>query len=130
MKSALNEAEVDPAHIDHICTHGTITPAGDECEILAIRQVFNSHRPTITGNKGSIGHTIGASGLNNLIFTAMSIQKETVLPIAGLVHPLEVDGYDANYVTEAKPQSVQKAMINALGFGGCNTTVIVAKYES
>jgi 3-oxoacyl-[acyl-carrier-protein] synthase II len=37
MKSALDEAEVEPSEVDHICTHGTITPAGDECEIIAIR---------------------------------------------------------------------------------------------
>jgi 3-oxoacyl-(acyl-carrier-protein) synthase len=59
--------------------------------MIAIAHVFDMHQPTITGNKGAIGHTVAASGLNNLIFTAKAMQEGVVSPVADLTSPMKLD---------------------------------------
>jgi len=131
MKKAIDSASKNPHDIDHINCHGTATPAGDMCELQAIREVFD-HYPSVTGNKGNIGHTISCAGLNSLIFTIKAMQKGQIPPIYGLKDPLLIEGEEREYpnlVKELRSTSVNTAIVNALGFGGVNTSLVVSKFN-
>ena len=131
MTKAIDSAHKTPHDIEHVNCHGTATPAGDMCELQAIRKVFN-HYPSVTGNKGNIGHTIACAGLNSLIFTVKAMQKGQIPPIYGCKDPLLVEGEEREYpnlVRELRSTSVNTALVNALGFGGVNTSLVVSKFN-
>ena len=74
MSKALKMADISEEEIDMINCHATSTLAGDEIEARSIGSVFEKHKPYITANKGSIGHTFGAAGSIEMVFTVKSLQ--------------------------------------------------------
>src|SRR3546814_10642290 len=76
MKQALNEAggHGHNAPIDYINTHGTSTPAGDITELKAIREVFGEHVPKISSTKSLTGHSLGAAGVHESIYSLLMMR--------------------------------------------------------
>ena len=127
MKNAIDDAELNPNDIDYINAHGTSTPLGDIAEAKAIINVFNDKKPSISSTKSMTGHTLGAAGAIESIFSILSINKGIVPPTINL------DNLDPNCILdftphEAKDKNIKIAMNNSFGFGGTNSTLIFKKY--
>ncbi|MFL2728666.1 MAG: beta-ketoacyl-ACP synthase II [Gammaproteobacteria bacterium] len=127
MKNAINDAELNPNDIDYINAHGTSTPLGDIAEAKAIMSVFSDIKPAISSTKSMTGHTLGAAGAIESIFSILTINKGIVPPTINL------DNLDPNCILdftphESRDKNINIAMNNSFGFGGTNSTLIFKKY--
>ena len=127
MKNAINDAELNPNDIDYINAHGTSTPLGDIAEAKAIMSVFSDKKPSISSTKSMTGHTLGAAGAIESIFSILTINKGIVPPTINL------DNLDPNCILdftphESRDKNINIAMNNSFGFGGTNSTLIFKKY--
>jgi len=130
MSNALADGGLKPGEIDYINAHGTSTPLNDKVETLAIKKVFGEHayKIPISSNKSMIGHLLGAAGVVELIATIISMEKEIIPPTINYEFP--DPECDLDYVpNKARPEKVEVALSNSLGFGGHNATLVVRKYR-
>ena len=132
MAEALRKAGLSPADIDYINAHATSTLAGDRCEILAIRELFADQlsRLHLNATKSMIGHSLGASGALEAVAVVAALQSGWLHPTLNLEEPEEwIQGIDccANQKKEAHPRI---AMTNSFGFGGHNSSMILARAPS
>jgi 3-oxoacyl-[acyl-carrier-protein] synthase II len=134
MKSALEDAGMNPEDIDYINVHGTSTPVGDISEVKAIVDVFGdaAHKLNISSTKSMTGHLLGATGAMEAMFCIKAVQEDIVPPTINH-DPEDVDeniDYTLNFTfNEAQKRPVRAALSNSFGFGGHNATVIVKKFE-
>lgn len=131
MQWALDDAGLDPSAIDYINAHGTSTPLGDKAETKAIKTVFGEHASSlsISSTKSQLGHSLGASGGIELIFSAKAILESTVPPTINLDTP-DPD-CDLDYTpNQPKAREIKYAMSNSFGFGGHNASMIIRKFEA
>lgn len=125
MSNALRDARLDPTAVHYINAHGTGTPLGDKAETQAMKSVFGDHayELSVSSTKGSLGHSLGASGGVEMILTLLAIVNGIVPPTANLE---DADpACDLNY-TPLKPvtRDLHTAMNNSFGFGGHNASII------
>lgn len=130
MRAALSDAELTPSDIAYINTHGTSTGLGDIAETDAIRAVFGEQADKLVANstKSMIGHLLGAAAAVEIIATLRTMQSGKIHPTINLDNPdpkCDLD-YAANKVVE---RSVRHAISNSFGFGGHNSTLVVARFE-
>ena len=128
MKNALNDAEINPDDVDYINAHGTSTPLGDLAEATAISNVFTNKTPSISSTKSMTGHTLGAAGAIESIFSILSINNSIIPPTINL------DNLDPRCQLdftphEARSASINIAINNSFGFGGTNSTLVFKKYN-
>lgn len=129
IKEALRDAEIDAHQIDYINAHGTSTPLNDVRETLALKSVFGAHayKLQISSTKSMVGHLLGAAGAIGAAATALAIKEQKIHPTINLHNPdpdCDLD-YVANVSREAR---VNHAMVEALGFGGHNTVLVMRQY--
>ena len=130
MRRALEKADLRPDHVDYINAHGTSTPFNDRTETQAIKTCFGDHayRLAISSTKSMTGHTLGAAGAVEAVFSIMAIQTGIIPPTINLHHP-DPD-CDLDYVpNKARQSTVNVAMSNSMGFGGHNACLIFKRYE-
>jgi 3-oxoacyl-[acyl-carrier-protein] synthase II len=130
MKSALQDAGIEPEQVDYINAHGTSTPPNDKNESLAIRTVFGDHadKLSISSTKSMIGHLLGASGALEMIATIMMLNNNVVHPTINYSTP-DPD-CDLNYTpNKSIEKELNYAISNSFGFGGHNVTLAVKKYQ-
>lgn len=132
MNAALRDAQMSPADIDYINTHGTSTPLGDVSEVKAIMDVFgeNAFKANISSTKSMTGHCLGAAGVVEAIACIMSVVHDIAPPtINHFEDDPELDSR-LNF-TYHKPQKriIHAALSNTFGFGGHNACVIVKKFS-
>ena len=126
MKNALKDAGISLDSIDYINAHGTSTPLGDIAETMAIKSIFKDKIPAISSTKSMIGHTLGAAGAIESIFSIMSIIDNVIPPTINLDNP--DPSCDLDYTPHtARDRSIKIAMNNSFGFGGTNSSLIFAK---
>ena len=131
MKSALEDAGMQPEDIDYINTHGTSTPLGDGTEIKAILNVFGQHayNLNISSTKSMTGHCLGAAGVIEAIACINSVVHDIVPPtINHFTDDPEIDSNLNFTFNAAQRRTVRAALSNTFGFGGHNACVIVKKY--
>jgi 3-oxoacyl-[acyl-carrier-protein] synthase II len=129
MRRALSDAGLEPRQIDAINAHGTATSWNDKIETEAIKRVFGeqAYEVPVTGHKGALGHSIGASAALQVISCIQSIQQSVVPPTIN--YRLPDPDCDLDYVTSgARPQPVRAMMSNAFAFGGSNAVLIIRDY--
>jgi 3-oxoacyl-(acyl-carrier-protein) synthase len=128
MALALANARVRPEEVDYVNAHGTSTSFNDRLETAAIKRLFGEHakKLAISSTKSMTGHSLGAAGAMELIATALCIQNDWVHPT---INQEERDPEcDLDYVpNEARPQRIECAISNSLGFGGHNSTLVVRR---
>jgi len=127
MKQALNNVE---APVDYINTHGTSTPVGDTAELNAIREVFGDKSPAISSTKSLSGHSLGATGVQEAIYSLLMMENNF---IAGSVNIEELDEAAKGLNIVAKTQenvTLNTIMSNSFGFGGTNATLVLQRYNS
>jgi 3-oxoacyl-[acyl-carrier-protein] synthase II len=131
MKLALEDAGIPKEQINYINAHATSTSAGDLCELRGIKNVFGDHikEVSINSTKSMTGHCLGAAGGIEAIATLMAIQRGMLHPSINIDEPEEIlEGMD--YVPNvAKPKKITAAFSNSFGFGGHNSTIIIAPYN-
>ncbi|QCI17503.1 beta-ketoacyl-[acyl-carrier-protein] synthase I [Buchnera aphidicola (Acyrthosiphon lactucae)] len=114
--------------IDYINVHGTSTKIGDLIELKAIREVFlNEKKPMISATKSMTGHSLGASGVHEIIYTLLMLKYNFIAPSIN-IERLESCAEDMNIIQETTNIKISTAMSNSFGFGGTNASLIVKKY--
>ena len=119
---ALLDADITANEIDYINAHATSTPLGDLAECNAVKSIFD-RPPPISSTKSMTGHTLGAAGAVESIFSILSIVNNVAPPTINLDNPDE--GCDLDFIpNEARNLKIDIALNNSFGFGGTNSTLI------
>ena len=113
--------------VDYINTHGTSTPVGDIAELNAIKELFVNNSPIISSTKSMTGHSLGATGAQEAIYSIMMLRDKFIAPSINIEDVCdEAKGVKIN--TETTSSEIKSAMSNSFGFGGTNASLIVTKY--
>ena len=124
MKLALADLKEE---IDYINTHGTSTPVGDVKELEAIKEVFGNQIPHFASTKSLCGHSLGATGVQELIHCLLMLKDDFIAPSIN-VNNLDPMAVNMPLVTETLVNAdIKIAMSNSFGFGGTNATLVVKK---
>ena len=129
IKLALKNSGINADDVDYINAHGTSTSLNDLYETLAIKEVFGkrAYDIPVSSIKGSIGHTLGASGALEAIATVKAIETGIIPPT--IHYDVPDPELDLNYVPNvAQKHNVNVALSNSFGFGGHNSTLVFRKY--
>ena len=113
--------------IDYINTHGTSTPVGDLAELKAIKNVFGDDCPKISSTKSLSGHSLGAAGVHELIFSMIMLEKGFLVASANITN-MDPEAQDIPILTARQDMDVTRIMSNSFGFGGTNSTLIIENY--
>ena len=116
--------------VDYINTHGTSTPVGDSKEMAAIREVFGEKIPNITSTKSLTGHSLGAAGVQESIYSILMMQAGFIGESAHIENlDPEFEGMPIvrSRIDNAKIDTV---LSNSFGFGGTNATLIFQRYDA
>jgi 3-oxoacyl-[acyl-carrier-protein] synthase II len=126
-RQALADAEIGPGSIDYVNAHATATPQGDAAEAQAIAAVFGGD-VRVSGLKGYVGHTLGASGTIESIASLEMMRGGFVVPTGKLV---EVDPACAmiRHQRVLEETTITHFAKSAFGFGGMNAVLIFARYD-
>ncbi len=125
MEKALKQAGLNPDEINYINTHGTGTENNDEVESKAMIKIFKNKVPAFTSTKSNIGHTLGASGAIEAVYSILNLLYQEIYPSLSFKESIEA--------TRLIPEQVySKAMIknvmsNSFGFGGNCSSLIFSK---
>jgi len=112
--------------VDYINAHGTSTPAGDITELNAINLVFGEDLPMISSTKSLSGHSLGAAGVHESIFSLIMMKEGFVVGSANIEN-LDEGAADFPIVRENTKKGLNKILSNSFGFGGTNATLIFEK---
>jgi 3-oxoacyl-[acyl-carrier-protein] synthase-1 len=124
MKIALTQA--GQRAIDYLNPHGTSTPVGDSKEMGAVRAVFGDDMPLISSTKSLTGHSLGAAGAQEAIYSLLMLHHGFAAESAHIENlDPEFDGMPI--LRERKDMELTTVMSNSFGFGGTNGTVIFSK---
>ncbi|EJD6375558.1 MULTISPECIES: beta-ketoacyl-ACP synthase I [Providencia] len=115
--------------IDYINTHGTSTPVGDTKELEAIQEVFGANSPAISATKAMSGHSLGAAGVHEAIYSLLMLEHSFIAPSIN-VENLDEKAAGLNIVTKPTEQALETVMSNSFGFGGTNATLVMSKYKA
>ncbi|HBC7428859.1 TPA: beta-ketoacyl-ACP synthase I [Providencia rettgeri] len=115
--------------IDYINTHGTSTPVGDTKELEAIQEVFGTNSPAISATKAMSGHSLGAAGVHEAIYSLLMLEHGFIAPSIN-VENLDEKAAGLNIVTKPTEQALETVMSNSFGFGGTNATLVMSKYKA
>ncbi|TDS84368.1 beta-ketoacyl-ACP synthase I [Comamonas sp. JUb58] len=117
------------APIDYINTHGTSTPVGDVPELHAIRKVFGDRIPPFSSTKSLTGHSQGATGVQEAIYSLIMLMKGFIAGSANVDHPDPAVG-DMPLVTKARVAELKQVLSNSFGFGGTNACLVLKRWEA
>ena len=117
------------APIDYINTHGTSTPVGDVKELWAIKQVFGDNIPAISSTKSMTGHSLSATGAQELIYSLLMLEHGFITPSIN-IDELDEAAVGMNIITEPTERELTTVMSNSFGFGGTNASIVMKKYKA
>ena len=129
MRMALNDAKAKGiTRIDYINPHATSTPVGDVAETGAIHRVFKDDCPYISATKCLTGHSLGAAGVQEAIYSLIMMDKGFVAPSINITE-LDPELPKVNIVNKMIETNLTSVMSNSFGFGGTNGSVIFTKVK-
>jgi len=110
--------------IDYINAHGTSTPAGDPSEVAAIRRLFGDDIPKISSTKSLSGHSLGAAGVHEAIYSLLMLEHDFICASAN-IDTLDPELGDLPVVTQRVDNAgLTTVMSNSFGFGGTNASLV------
>ena len=112
--------------VDYINAHGTSTPAGDITELNAIKNVFGSEIPMISSTKSLSGHSLGAAGVHESIYSLIMLENGFVAGSANIEN-LDEEAKNFPIIQKNKSYDLTRVLSNSFGFGGTNATLIFEK---
>jgi 3-oxoacyl-[acyl-carrier-protein] synthase-1 len=129
MRCMRNAMSTVKSKIDYINPHGTATPVGDKKEIEAIREVFGNDIPYISSTKSLTGHSLGAAGVQEAIYSLLMMQNNFMAESAN-IEELDPE-FEGVPILRARRDNAQidTVMSNSFGFGGTNATLVMQRYN-
>ncbi len=129
-RRALVKAGIDASEIDFVSAHATSTPGGDMEELAAIRSLLGDRAPqvAVSATKSSIGHTLGAAGAIAAVATILAMRDGRIPPTLNLTHPDPGVGDMDLTPLVARDRAVRVALVNAFGFGGQNSAIVLRRW--
>lgn len=125
MKLALEGVDTP---IDYLNTHGTSTKIGDIKELWAIYKIFDKNNcPFISSTKSMTGHSLGAAGVHETIFTLLMMEHGFIAPSIN-IDILDPLAKHVKIITQPTEYNLSTVMTNSFGFGGTNATLVMRKY--
>ncbi|MDI4636313.1 MULTISPECIES: beta-ketoacyl-ACP synthase I [Halomonadaceae] len=126
MRQAMSTVKGD---IDYVNTHGTSTPVGDVAELKAIREVFGDRTPAMSSTKSLTGHSLGATGVQEAIYSLMMMEHRFIAASANIEQlDDQAEGFDI--VTQRRDDAeVTRVLSNSFGFGGTNACLVLEKFS-
>ena len=121
-------AKKDVEKIDYINAHGTSTPVGDIAELKAIKTVFKDDLPLISSTKSLSGHSLGAAGVHESIYTLLMMNNNFITESAN-IEELDEEANGMNILTSRHDEQIDSAMSNSFGFGGTNASLVFKRFE-
>lgn len=115
--------------IDYINSHGTSTPVGDLQELKAVKEVFGNKVPAISSTKSLTGHSLGATGVQEAIYSLL-MMKHNFIAASANIETLDDEAVGLPIATEMREAHIERAMSNSFGFGGTNATLVFQKYQA
>jgi 3-oxoacyl-[acyl-carrier-protein] synthase II len=131
MRTALDQAKLEPSDIGYINAHGTSTLLNDKGETLAIKKVFGetAYSTPISSTKSMTGHLLGAAGAVEAIFCTQALTTGILPPTINYTTP-DPD-CDLDYIpNEARQVQVDAALSNSFGFGGHNACLVIGRFSN
>jgi 3-oxoacyl-[acyl-carrier-protein] synthase II len=132
MRMAIADAGVDPTEIGYVNAHATSTPLGDAAETRVLKLALgeeHARRTPISSTKGATGHTFGAAGAIEAVFTTLALRDRVVPPT---INYEQADPEcDLDYIpneSRAVPE-LEVAASNSFGFGGHNATIVLRRWN-
>ncbi|MFT6926777.1 MAG: 3-oxoacyl-[acyl-carrier-protein] synthase-1 [Psychromonas sp.] len=126
MRQALATVDGD---VDYLNTHGTSTPVGDTKELEAINIVFPENAPKISATKSQTGHSLGAAGVHETIYSLLMMENDFISPSINIE---EIDEQAVNLpivANKAIDAKLNIVMSNSFGFGGTNATLVFKRFS-
>ena len=117
-------------NIDYINAHGTSTPVGDLQEIKAVKEVFGENIPTINSTKSLSGHSLGAAGVQEAIYSLLMMENNFIAASANIENLDPELGDVPIALKRIDDVKLNTVMSNSFGFGGTNATLIFERYQS
>ena len=115
--------------IDYINSHGTSTPVGDVAELAAIREVFGDNTPSISSTKSLTGHSLGATGAQEAIYSLLMMENDFICASANIDN-LDEKAAGMKIITERQDDvKLNRVMSNSFGFGGTNASLVFERYS-
>ena len=126
MQQALATVQGD---IDYVNAHGTSTPAGDIQELNAVKKVFDGNMPWVGSTKSLSGHSLGAAGVQEAIYSLIMMQNDFVTASANIEN-IDPEAEGVRIPRERIDNAgLQRVMSNSFGFGGTNATLVFQRYN-
>lgn len=128
MQIALAQAELDT--VDYVNSHGTSTPLGDITELHAIADVFGGadKTPPISSTKSMTGHSLGAVGVQELIYCVLMMNNDFIAPSINITD-MDEKAKPFDIVHTTRQTEINTAMSNSFGFGGTNSALVMRKFK-
>ena len=112
--------------VDYINTHGTSTPAGDITELKAIKEVFGDKIPPISSTKSLTGHSLGAAGVHEVIYSLL-MMKNNFLCGSHNIEEIDPEANNFPILKENEDTKINCFLSNSFGFGGTNGSIVIKK---
>ena len=116
------------SEVDYINTHGTSTPVGDVAELKAIKELFKNDIPIISSTKSMTGHSLGATGVQEAIYSIMMLKEKFIAPSIN-IDELCDEAEGVNIARETIEKDVNSVLSNSFGFGGTNASLVISNYK-
>lgn len=121
-------AEAGGRTINYLNPHGTSTPVGDSKEMGAVREVFGDKAPLISSTKSLTGHSLGAAGAQEAIYSILMLDNGFAAESANIEN-LDPEFADLPILRQRSDKPLTTVMSNSFGFGGTNATLIFSKAD-
>jgi len=116
--------------IDYINSHGTSTPIGDLKELEAIKKVFTNQSPYISSTKSLTGHSLGATGVHEAIYSLLMLKNNFICGSANINNLDEIAKNQNILLKTIEKKDIQNVISNSFGFGGTNATLGFSKLDA
>ncbi|WP_168015498.1 beta-ketoacyl-ACP synthase I [Halomonas salinarum] len=127
MRQAMATVDGD---IDYVNTHGTSTPVGDVAELKAIREMFGDQTPAMSSTKSLTGHSLGATGVQEAIYSLMMMEHRFIAASAN-IEEMDDEAAGFDIVTKRRDDvEIRRVLSNSFGFGGTNACLVLEKFSS
>ncbi|MGH1440918.1 MAG: beta-ketoacyl-ACP synthase I [Cellvibrionaceae bacterium] len=112
--------------IDYINAHGTSTPVGDIAELKAIKEVFGDNIPAISSTKSLTGHSLGATGVQEAVYSLLMMENDFICASAN-IETLDDAAEGVPIALEKQDATLNRVLSNSFGFGGTNSSLVFEK---
>jgi 3-oxoacyl-[acyl-carrier-protein] synthase II len=131
MRMAFADAGIDAEDVGYVNAHGTSTPAGDAGETRVLKLALGldkSYRTPVSSTKGATGHSLGAAGAVEAIFTVLALHRGELPPTLNQTTP--DPACDLDYIAnEARLEQAEIGVSNSFGFGGHNSSLVFRRWN-